>query len=758
MHPSAGLFPPETQRGIGSSPRRSRAASLALFIALVLATGWVARELLFVTFRLPDDEGYFLLALRARRAGAALYDDVDTVYGPFYFQLADVLSRVLHAPFDNVSARWFVLVLWIGAGVCVALYVARVTRSLSAAALAYFLSWFLMRELAGIPPHPTALVVGLLALLALATLGISDPARSGRAFFACGALTAALALTKLNAGVYALLAFALCFAEFAPRTRAAAALHALLAVLAVLFPFLLMQPLLGDPRVQELACTVSLSLAPLVLLRAPDSESRSPPRIGLYLGGGAVVTLLVLGVCVVQGTHPVALWRSLVLGTLHFPGAFVVPPRIERGVEILVAGAALPMFLLARSPRTPGARADRRILLKLAGGVAILALCLSSAAECLRALPLVWLVAVDGTSARRASDSRVLLALLVVFEALHGYPIAGSQAVPFAFLVPIIGLVTVIDAWRELPERWRSPFAHASWRRSFAAAALLALAWFHALRTNAPILARQISKSIPSELPGAQSVRMYERRAAECQWATANVRRNGATLFTAPGMHSFNVWSSLGTPVAFYPNTWILFYDARQEEELARALTASERPCVLRDSALIEFWTGRRELRDGALSRVLEREFVTVAAVGDLELMLPSSAHADLVLSVFDERAPPGVRERFGIDRVLRLSFPVLDGASVQRITVVDTLRNAVVADSSADAAELRACVVDADGECLLRAGSSGAIDLSRERPVFLITPERKLTFDARWNLVRAYDASGKVVARLLAPTHVQAR
>jgi hypothetical protein len=368
----------------------------------------------------------------------------------------------------------------------------------------------------------------------------------------------------------------------------------------------------------------------------------------------------------------------------------------------------------------------------------------------------VWLVAVPAAAPRRGNEVRMLLALLVVLEALQTYPIAGTQAVPFACLMPAVGMITVRDAWRDLPERWRAPFSHAPWRWS-ACAAILALAVaFHPLRTIVPALAKRFSHTVPSELPGAEPVRMSERRVAEFQWTSANLRANGKTLLGVPGLHSFWIWSSLAPPVPFYPNTWILFYGEDDQEKLARSLMSSERPCVLRDPAMIEFWTGRRTLREGPVSRLLEREFRLAASVGEYELLLPRATQPDLVLSVLSEPAPDGLRDRFGLDRALRLSFPAMDGVRVARLVVRDTVRNADVLDSDAEADDRRLSIVDACGQRLLRPGSTDVIDLSRRAPIYLLAPTSGFALDSGTMLVRALDERGRIVARLLSPNGVR--
>src|SRR5204863_4951588 len=96
-----------------SRARWMRAGTIVLGLAVVVLSAAYAYAFLCITFRIQDDEGYFLLALRAYRAGQPLYDRIDTIYGPFYFQVVDLCARLLRLPLDNDGARLFVLGTWV---------------------------------------------------------------------------------------------------------------------------------------------------------------------------------------------------------------------------------------------------------------------------------------------------------------------------------------------------------------------------------------------------------------------------------------------------------------------------------------------------------------------------------------------------------------------------------------------------------------------------------------------------------------------
>jgi hypothetical protein len=722
--------------------------------ALVAASVVFAYALLFVTFVTPDDEGYFLLALRAHRAGASLYGDIATIYGPFYFEVVGALFRWFAIPLDHVAARWFALAVVVLAALGISHYVRRMTGSALAALVAYFLAFVHLCSLATTPLHPTGLVTLLLSALVLATLGLESPSRRSLALAVCGALTAAIALTKLNAGCFVVLAFAALFTRFAPSTRTTRWARIGVSVGLPLVPLVLMRAQLGEPGILSFALVISLSLITFGFLGAPDASERSL-SIRPYLAGAVALTLVVLAPCVFGESGWNGLWNTLVLGTLRFPGAFVAAPELHPGAELALALVIAPIVLVAQRRARWRIATDLVALLKLAGGLMMIALCFGRLPDTLRALPLVWLVALPGRSLRRGLATRTLLGLLVVLLGLHAYPIGGNQALLAGCLLPAAGIVTVCDAIADVPSISRAFSFRAAWRVLGSAAVVSTLMLHTVIRWTLPRLATYYRKNVPLELPGAESLRLPESQVAELQWTAKNLAQNGATFVGIPGLHSFYFWSTLAPPVRFYPNTWVLFYDDAQQEQLADALLSSPRPCLVRKLDTIQFYTGQREL-DGPMARVAAREFETAGNAGEYELLIPRGARADLVLSVLTEAAPQPLRERFGIDRAMRLSFPKMPGVHFTRAVVHDCARNVDVLDSAAESSERRATIVDEDGRELIGGHAGGVVDLGRRSPLYLIGPTHEFAVRPGTMLVRSLDETGRVVARLIAPTNVR--
>jgi hypothetical protein len=738
------------------SSRANGGRALAWVLLLVVAVGslFYAYAFSFTTFRIQDDEGYFLLALRAYRAGQALYDRIDTVYGPFYFQATDAALRLAQAAIDSASARWFTIAAWICTSLFLCRHLTRATGSFLTGILAYFFSFSLLGPLVSGPMHPGALDVMLLSAVVIATLGLREEGKRTLPLLLTGALLALLTLSKLNAGAFGFFAFAALFARFGARGRSGAAMRAAVSLALCAAPLVLIGSRLGDVQFLRFALIVSLSIVPLCFVGRLDQEARDALPLLPFLFGAVGASAMVIGVCLFQGTTWSGLWRSLVLGTLGFSSVpFAYAPQISLGAEVVLALAAVPVVFCARASWMAWFSVIHRALFELVCGFAILALSLDLPVNCTRALPLVWLVAVPRAESRADLVPRTILAWLVVLESLHAYPVAGNQTVLFAVLVPVAGLWIVHDAWRALPSPARELLSRGPRKWIAATAVLFALGYWHALPRSVPVLAKQFRAAVPLDLPGTPGLRLPERRVSEMQWVAKNLEQNGRVFLGAPGLHSFYFWTSLTPPVPFYTNAWLLFFDAPKQEELVNALLAADRPCIVRNRAAIEFWTGASRLADGPARRAIDREFRSAGAVGEYELLLPNAATPDLVLSILSEPAPSALRERLGIDRALRLSFPAMPGIRVTRVVARDTRRNLDLIDSSDPESARRAALVDARGEMLLRPGSGDFIDLSARSPIYWIESADGPDLAPELTLVRAYDASGLIVARLLVPS-----
>jgi hypothetical protein len=741
-------------------PRRRwlKAGGLLLVLAILTGAALLARTALFGVFVKYDDEGYMLLALRAWREGGGLYDRVETIYGPFYFQAVVAMFALLRLPLDNSGARELMLGIWMASSLLCALYVWRVHRSWLATAAAWALSFDILLVLTKEPLHPGSLIVLLLPPIALASLRLAAPGERRGTWALLGVLTAAVALTKLNVGVF--LALALCgtWLRFAARNKTALAARLVFSVLLVAFPFLLMHTLLPEPWVVSFALLVSASLLPfaLLLFQPPVERPWSCASLSACAGGGLALGLVSFGICFATGSTWHGVWRCLVLDTLRFPAMFGGQTALPSLAQILGSVLVVPVAFLLRAVRHP-ASGLALFALKLAAAGYALDQCTTRAMP-LATLPFLWLFAFpcgERSGRTQASAPVAFLSLMVTLQALHAYPIAGSQVEFFAFLIPVLAVVGLWDAWSELPAAWRErvpSWMARSWTIPAAALGAWALASFDPTWRALPARWQAYRDGeVELGLPGAEGLRLPELQATTCKWLAANLRHHGDTFLAMPGRHSFYLWTEERPPVPFYSAVWPLYYDEERQGRLGAALLAHENACVIRVPGVLNVWQHEgRTLPVPVLARRIDERFKVAGRVPGFELLIPKEKQADLILSAIPAELPAGVSDAHEGWLVLRLTLPEMGGVRLVRFALVQGESGAILCDSAAPAVGGRMTLADEQG--VDRSGADGrpqAIVLDRRRNVLALCPASIPPYRTDTCLVRCYDERGQVAARL---------
>jgi len=534
----------------------TRVLKLIVGGACLAALGVVAYRMLFGTFMLYDDEGYVLISLKGFAEHGGLYDRVYSQYGPLFYVAYDLLHRLIGFAWTNTSGRWITWVNWLGAAAGCAVVVVRARAPLAVAIFTlsgvFSFLWIMINE----PMHPggtLALLVALAAWLGSEAQWARRPMRF--ALIAAGISAAAL-LIKINVGVCFTLAGGLALAAGIPG-RAGRRVFLVLATVAGLFPLLLMVPLLAEPWVLEYAVLVACSIgsAAVILHRYSGWEAEAPVTwraIGAGIGAAlAVLALTALGV-MVRGTSLTGLVDGVLLGPLRHPFVYSAPIDWQPGA-LIVAAAALVLSILAvrrrEERRWINLVAAVRLVVAAAFPLVLLFAFAVRQAELILSygVPLAGLFALplSAPAARGAGGrSRTWLALLLVFQCLHAYPVAGSQLFWGVFLwYPLM----VLGAW----EAWEFLLAGRARRLVLGAGALAAVAvlgvaglMFSVMAENARL---RRSGGEPIALPGAERIVMASATATTLQILTTNAVVHGDVLFTLPGMFSFNLWSGVPT-------------------------------------------------------------------------------------------------------------------------------------------------------------------------------------------------------------------
>jgi hypothetical protein len=598
-------------------PRTLVFSAAAAFLAACAA------RLMFGVFMFYDDEGYVLLSLRNFTEHGGLYREIFSQYGPFPF----VVHWVLHLcglPPTHAGGRIVTLVVWVFVALAFAALAGRAARSTTAALATLCGTFAILFVMTSEPSHPGGLIV---ALVAIAAAGGWLLLRTGRFAFwgaLAGATIAALALTKINVGLFAAFSALAWLGLHWDLSRGRPfAIIAVVAVCAALPPTL-MRALLAEEWVAILARVwVTSALAVMVVLARKGSPCTNAKPLTTALLAGAIVTGAVVTVPLLRGSGIGDLVDGVLLGPLRnavrysnaygwWPGidwaaaaslagataATFAPPRWRETVDIIVAvlriaAAAAVAASLAWPPVFMGA-------LKVYGYI----------------LPCLWLFAwpLQGDEAG-AVRARTWLVLLLLGQCLHVYPVAGSQVAWACVLAVPVAAVGATEAARWLGRRWGPATRRATGvvlATGFLTAAAVAGHGLYAearWREDRPLVG----------LPGCGPLSQSADTASLLRVLTLNAVAHAEVLFSEPGMFSFNLWSGVPTPNGSNVTHWFSLLDHSRQRQIIRRLTESPRAAVIIDQGHIAFLRSRGLAPAGPLHDFITREFEPAFRAGPFE-------------------------------------------------------------------------------------------------------------------------------------------
>ena len=577
---------------------------------------------MFSLFNTYDDEGYFLVILRDYLSGHALYTQVSTIYGPFYYETVAGLFKLLGLEPGNDSGRYVTLAVWLVTSLVGALVTYRLTRNLWLAVGAQFVTFHVLTALGSEPIQPAGLVGLLLMCLTGAAAGRSARPRATAALI--GAIVGALCLVKVNVGAFAAIAVIFAFAA-SLKSGWRHVLLPLTAVVMALLPLGLMASQLSRDWVLEFALVVTMASAAVgIVCLAATPRHAGPPSAGWLVAGGSVVVIACLGVAFAGGTGLGDLLNELVLGAWKLPQLYVWPIRINPLVvawALLCLVGAISMLVVRADAQLPAAAAPAiRVMAGLLTWTLVLFL---PSSLFLLALPLAWLA----TQAPRetADDStlgyaRVLLPALAVLESLQAYPVAGTQLSLAALVLVPVGAMTFGDGISQLgfgAHQARPRLARLA-RWAAPTALLLSIATFQFFGYLAWL---GFASGTPLGLPGAASVRVQAQRGADLRALVAAVDRECSSFITFPGMLSFYLWTAQEPPAQLY-SPWMFALDGPAQQSAVQQIEKRPRLCVVKNQAVIDFWSEGRPVPSRPLVDFIQTGFVQFRSYGDYELLV----------------------------------------------------------------------------------------------------------------------------------------
>ncbi|MBL9188308.1 MAG: hypothetical protein JNK23_12555 [Opitutaceae bacterium] len=659
---------------------------------LTLASGLLviaAAMAMFSTFMFYDDEGYVLLSLKNFSEHSGLYRDVYTQYGPFPFVTYHAL-QLLGVPLTHTVGRVITLGAWAGtAWACMAL-VGHATRSLvvrlAVLAAVFVYLWAMANE----PSHPGGLIVFLTALLALLGYRWIERGQWTPWAILAGAIAAALLLTKINVGVFAVFSTGVWWLLHTRVDALRRWAPAIVAAAGVVLPLGLMRALLGAPWVQDFALVFGCSMVATALAVGVGATGRvgwRPLAAGAAAAGG--VALVVLGAVMLCGTTPRELLEGILLGPLRHPVVFSVRYDWPSGIAfaaVISATLCAGAWLLRRRGHAWVDTAVAGLRLVAAAGLAVSI----TRYPILRPeyltfgwmLPCVWLFAwpLAGTEAARNS-ARAWIALLLIGQTLHVFPVPGSQIGWGSVLfVPLVAL----GAWEAAT--WLARRGTGTWlaARSTAFAATAALALFCGVTAwNFGRVAARYTEGQSLGLPGAEAIRLPDHSAALFRVLTHNAVAHADVLFSLPGAFSFNLLTGLPTPTLANATHWFSLLDETRQQAIIRKLEAHPRAGLIVQPGQVKFLVDRNMAPKGPLHDYVRAHYEAVFGFDEVEFHVRRGRKiapflvAEL-LTLAEGAAPAGAESS-----LLRLALLTPPAQPIARVEILSRGPEPIVLDAS---------------------------------------------------------------------------
>jgi hypothetical protein len=616
------------------SPARGVRLSFGVlaFAALTVATYPIARYQIFTGFANYDDEGYMLISLKSFLDHGWRYDAFNG-YGPFYYEFWGGVFSILGIPVNHDGGRTVTMVVWVLSSLLIGLSTWRMTGSI-VLGLATQLSVFgALVSLVAEPMHPGGIIVVLLSAIMAFSCFVRD--RTSPLWMALlGGAVAALLLVKINVGTFTLAAVVLvCVVSYSALARRRW-LRPAVEVGVVALPLLLMSSKADEAWARHYALHVSAAaLAVVIALRARSVGRRDAKELW-WLGGGLLVVGVTVALAILAaGTSPAGLIEGIITRPLRIPGDFSKPlalPTWTYVLDVLALAAALGYWYIARNRGT----APRLTWTWLVSALSILVglFMLFSvigpitlyARMGLVCFAWVALIRRPGKPDEATQFARLLLPPLAVLQALHAFPVAGSQL--FWATLPLIpvGALCIANGIRWIDFSLGSQSAR---RTSVAvgaitAAAVIVVVGGIELKQGLDQVRTAYNNSVSLGLPGAEDVRVSPEQAANYQAIVAAIDKNCESFVTLPRMNSFYLWTQRELPAGYPASSLTPALDDARQQRMIDAARSIDGLCLLENVTLARWWSAAGAvIPPGPMVRYLHHGFVPIAKFGDYQLL-----------------------------------------------------------------------------------------------------------------------------------------
>jgi hypothetical protein len=631
----------------GAARANPPVVAIVVYASVAIVAVVVAYLGIFSEFAFYDDEGTLLTTLKAFINGHPLYHDVWSVYGPFYYELFGGFFKLTGLAVTTDASRSIVIVVWVASSLLFGLAAQRLTGRLTLGVTAMIVAFSDLNVLGGEPMHPQGLCVLLIAGFLLAAAS-GQSGRVTRAGGICGVLLAALLLTKVNLGIYAIAAVAVAAAAAIEPIHGRRWLRWLVFLGVLALPVVVLYRDLNQGWVRELlllellaVASVLIAARPLWPARGEDDGGTGRWLLAALVGFGVAFLAIVIAIFL-TGPSPSDVYDGVVKQAFGIRNVLTSEFPFPAGAAVVwaiaaAAGAAVAVRLRLAGGGRPSIWLG---LLRVAAGLVILLsvakiapLTIGPSAQDPVVLPmlLAWVAVIAPAGAREDPFRRflrVLVPALAVAETLQVYPVSGSQMGIAAVAFVPVGAICLGDAINEL-RTWSAGREEPALRdfRLALGVAVIALPAAFALTVLVLPGATNLGNYHNNEklpLPGAELMRLPASSVETYTEVVDLLHEHECSTFVGlPNVPSLYLWSQLEPPLPTIPNAWPKALSRSQQQQAVRELRASPHPCAFKNAELAAVYLGGEPPPDEPLVNYVEDDFRPAAAVGPFEFELP---------------------------------------------------------------------------------------------------------------------------------------
>lgn len=626
--------------------------ALVVYWGIALVACAAAYFALFSQFASYDDEGTLLVTLKAFVQGHTLYRDIYSEYGPFYYELFGGFFALTGQAVTTDASRTIVIFLWVGSSLLYGFSAHRLTGRLELGVVGAAAAFGALYVLQAEPMHPQGICILLLAAFTL--IAVLGPGR--RALLSgtgAGALVAALLLTKVNLGGFAVAAVVLAGVFAVERLRCRRLLVILVSAGFLAMPLVVMARDLTEAWTRDLLLIELLGMAAVLVSATPFGPPRKrdgqESQTIRWLWGAAVgfacAFVAILVVIFLTGPSPADVWNGAVTEALRVRDVLVAPLGFpSAGVDWGLAALAGSVLVTRLRPTLGGGPRLWPALLRALAGLTILLVIahivpigLNPTSQNPIMLPmlLAWVATIPPAGPVEPTYKRflrVLLPALAIAETLQVYPVAGSQTgIAAATFVPVAALC-LGDALAEL-RVWGESREAGVLRRVGIAVTLIA-AVLAVQFTLDSMLRPGITNGFsyrerePLPFPGATALRLPPEEVERYSRIVDLLHSHRCSTFISyPNIDSLYLWSGIEAPPPRAPGAWIKALNDREQQRVVDELKAAPRPCAIRDNEQAAAWLhGAPPPLNAPLVHYIFHAFRPVAQVDQFTFMLPKGS------------------------------------------------------------------------------------------------------------------------------------